>query len=246
MVTRRFMAEIKNHPGSHTSTTVIAVLTLIAAVIAALPGFFALNKEHAAIYYAVESSGIQIPDSLNPGSVRKVLSSNGIPSNTLNVDLINQGNYQADEVKVSIVVPGKFITFSSKPKNEDNPIWVRLPELQLPLNKNSIQFSVEQLGTTKPLTLSFGYQRESDEKPLVQVFYNGNPASLVNSVLSVPSWSPWDVFRIPLYILGGGLILVLIWAAGIVIVSTPKFKEQFEVFLIKVAREVVKSIYPFH
>jgi hypothetical protein len=63
------------------------VLTLIAAVIAAVPGLLALNKEHAAIYYSVEASGIQIPDSLDPSNVRKVLSSNGIPSNTVNVEL---------------------------------------------------------------------------------------------------------------------------------------------------------------
>jgi len=240
------MTEETSNSGSHTSTTVIAVLTLIAAVVAAVPGFLALNKEHAAIYYAVEASGIQIPDSLDPGNVRKVLSSNGIPSNTFKIELINQGNHQADEVKVSVVVPGEFMTFSSNPKKDENPIWVKLPEVKLPSNKKSVQFSVSELGTTKPLTLSFGYQKESDEKPEIQVFYNGNPAELVDSVLTVSPWSPLDVFRMPLYILGGGLILVLVWAAGIVIVNTPKLKEQLQDFLIKVATEVVKGVYPFH
>ena len=239
------MTEDTGNSGSHRSTTAIAALTLIAAIIAAVPGFLALNKEHAAIYYAVTASGIQIPDSLDPNSVRKVLSSNGIPSNTVNIELINQGNHQADEVKISVSVPGEFVTFSSTPKKDDNPIWVQLPSLQLPSNKSSVQFSVSQLGTTKRLDLSFGYQKGSEEMPEVQVFYNGNPAHLVESVNVVSPWSTWDVFRIPLFILVGGLIVVLLWAAGVVIVNTPKFKEQLQEFLIKVVTEVAKSVMPF-
>ena len=195
----------ENKRGGHISTTVIAVLTLTVTAVAAIPGFLSLNEDHAAIYYSVSTSGIEIPDSMDETAVRKILSENGIPSDTLSISVVNQGNAAAEHVRLSVDVPGRILASTSTPKPSINPIWVNLPKIDVDQKSQSIRFSVQNLGTTKELKYEFGYQRENTGQPEIEVFHAGQPAERVSNVAHVPTWSPWRVFELPLIILGGGV-----------------------------------------
>lgn len=227
------------------STTVLTVLTLLIAIIAAAPGFLSLNKEQAKIYYSISKSGIQVPDSMNTEGVRKILSDNGIPSDTLSISIINQGNAEADAVKVSVKTAGNIIAASSNPKVDENTIWVDIPKIDIENKPNNVQFSIKNLGITKIITFDFGFQRDQTSKSDIQVFYNGIPAQLVQNVSTVTPWSTWHVFKIPGLILAGGTIFVLLWAIGIVIFNNPELRKGISEFLIKVATEMTNGIFPF-
>lgn len=239
------MAESDENKRGHISTTIVAILSLVVAAIASIPAFLSLNKDHAAIYYSVTSSSLQVPDSMDEDAVREILSKNGIPSDTLSISLINQGNSQADEVPISVDLPGKLLTSASRPKSSADPIWVTLPSLDFSDQPEKLRFRVENFGTTKKLDFEFGYQRKGVDTPQVEVFYDGQPAEQVKNVADVSPWSPWQVFKLPLLLLAGGVVLVVIWAIGVVISNNPKLREELGEFLIKVATEVAGGINPF-
>ncbi len=237
-----------NDPGSaatHTSTTVVAVITLIVAVVSAIPGFLGLNKEQALIYYSTSKSGILIPNTADEQRIRAVLASNGIPTEQFSVSLINQGNKEAPEVRLSLSVPGKIMSAWTDPAESKKPVWVQLPDLSQAKGQSQIQPVLKAMATTKPVTIHVGYEKTEQGAPGVEVFVDGKPAASVSDAGAVAPWSPIAVFKLPLIILGVGLLLVVLWAMGVVISKNPRMKATLTEFAIKSATEIFKAVSPF-
>lgn len=239
------MAQNNGNKIGHTSTTVIGILTVIATLVAGIPSLLSLNKEHPEIFYSISSSEITIPSELNGEEVKKILTMNGIPLNTLNVTLINQGNGPSNEILVSIRVPGTVVTVWSLPSEKDSPIWVELPRLDTLQNQDPIVLPIKNMAITKPLAFHIGYNSLGQNVlAQVEVFYDGKPGELVTDIANVSPWSPWNVFQIPLVILLGGLVVVIVWAFGVVIYNNPEIREILINTLVAVGKEVVTSLGP--
>jgi len=238
-------AKNKESKLKHTSTSFIAVLALVVSVIAAIPPFLSLNKDQAEIYYSITTSGITIPAAMDSEKVRKILSNNQIPTDTLRLEFINQGNAEAKETKISIRVYGKILSATFEPKASTNPIWVSLPSINVDANPNHLQFSTENLAIGQPVQMDIAYERDKAGQPEIQVFQNGKPANRVRTVYSVEPWSPLKVFKIPLIVLAVGIGLVVLWALGIVINNNENLQKAFVEMASKFAKEVINGIYPF-
>ncbi|MFT7562176.1 MAG: hypothetical protein ACI93R_004111 [Flavobacteriales bacterium] len=205
-------------------TSLIAVATLIVAAIAVVPAFLSLNEKQANIFYSASISSVNIPEYLNKGSILKLLHTNGVPGSTLELDIINQGNSSAGEIKLSVTLPTDAIAAWSVPSKSDNPVWVDLPEIKTLKNKNEFRFSLKNVAATLPISLYFGYKQEVGSLPQVQVFYDGVPAIVVDNVREVSAWSKWNVFKLPMYILLGGIGLILAWAFVVALYSNPELR----------------------
>lgn len=230
---------------SHTSTTIVAVLTLVVTAIAAIPGFLGLNKEQALIYFSGTTTGIVVPASADVPKIRSILAGNGIPSDQLAVAIVNQGNKEASEVRMSISIPGKILEAWTEPPEASKPIWVQLPDLSQAKGQSQIQTSLKALGITKPVTIYVGYEKTSTGVANVELFSDGRPGVRVQDVSAVPAWSPVDIFKLPLFILGGGVAFVVLWAMGVVISRNPKMKAALTELVIKSIRELAKGFFPF-
>lgn len=238
------MATDNGTPNSHTSTTIIAGLTLIVAVIAAIPAFLGLNKEQSHIFFSDQTTGIMVPSSLDEPKVRSILASNGIASDYVTLDLVNQGNKEAPEVRISVTVPGNIMSAWTVPALSDKPIWVQLPDLSQVKGQSQLQTIIKALAITKPVTLHIGYERTEKSSTHIDVFADGRPATRVEKIESVPPWSAIDVFRLPLIVLGIGLALVVLWAVGVVVSNNPKVETALKELLVKTATELL-HIFPF-
>lgn len=231
-------ASENNRKIGYSITTALAILTIIITIVVSIPAFLSLNEEHSEIYYSYSSSVIQIPSTLNEDDVKQILLDNGIPQNTLTVTVINQGNGFAEEVLISIEVPGEIITAWSSPSKQDSPIWVEIPDIDITQQPKRVIIPVKSMATTKPIFFNIGYSPTEDGIEQVEVFYNGTPAEKVTDGASVSPWSPWKVFYLPLGILAVGLAIILIWAFFIVLINNPAQKEA----LLKLATEIGKEV----
>lgn len=229
----------------HTSTSIVAVLALVVSVLTAIPPFLSLNKDHEEVYFSDASTGISIPSSMDTDKVRAILSSNGIPTDTLSIDFINQGNAEALETKVSILIKGKILSAVFDPKSESNPIWVSLPSLDIANKPNQLQFPIKNLAVGQPLKLNIAYERTEEGQPDIQVFSNGKPAKYVDSIYRVEPWSPYKVFQIPLIVLGIGVGLVVLWALGVVLYNNASIRKALIETATKLAQEIVSGVFPW-
>lgn len=181
----------------HTSTSIVAILALVVAIISAIPPFLSLNEDKANIFYSHDESGIQIPNSMDNDKVRKILSENKIPTDTVKIQLVNQGNVEAEKVKIALSVKGTILSAGFQPSFESNPIWVSLPKLGIDSNPDSLQFSVDKLAIGKVLDFEIAYERNKEGLPEIQMFSNGKAASIVSNIYQVEPWSPFKVFYTP-------------------------------------------------
>ncbi len=209
------------------STSLLAILTLIIAIVAAVPGFLSLNNDHADIYYSVNTSHVSIPTSLDNKKALSVLESNGIPGTTVELSIVNQGNSSADSVKLSIKAPVNIMAVWSTPSSDDNPIWVTLPEIKNINTSPIFQAEVTALSATMPLKYYVGYLYSPDSPPEIQVFYSGKPAVQIENISDVGEWSKWSVFILPLQILAGGVALILLWIFILALYRDPIFRDEF-------------------
>ena len=206
-------------------TLLIPLITLIITIIALIPAFLSLNDKEAIIYYQMKFSKINIPKSINEDKALKLLKDNGIPDNTLELKIINQGNTSAKKVKISISLPNEPMAIWSKPSKKDNPIWIELPQFNKLKSTNS-NLTLENMATTKSFSIFVGYTNIKNSNVNVQIFHDGIPAIKVNNILEVDKWSKWNIFKIPVYILLGGLILTIIWSFIVALYRNPEFRES--------------------
>lgn len=218
-------------------TVLIPIITLIIAVIALVPAFLSLNDKEAMIYYQIEFSKINIPKSINENKALELLKDNGIPNNTLEVKIINQGNASAKKIKISISLPEEPMVVWSQPSRNDNPIWVDIPQFDTLKTTNS-NLELKNMATTIPLSIFVGYSNIIDSKVDIQIFHDGIPAIKVDDISSIQKWSKWSVFILPGYILLAGLILTIIWSFIVVLYKNPEFRKSLLNGLLDISYQV--------
>ena len=123
-----------------------------------------------------------IPKTLDEDNIRKYLSDKGMPSDTLSISVLNNGNVLAKEVLVSVKVPGILLQYTSEPKLSENPIWIGLPQINLNKKSDKTQFKIKDFGTTKTAIFEFKYLRKTHDAPEIQILYNGNPCKKVSDL----------------------------------------------------------------
>jgi hypothetical protein len=242
-------------------TFIIGVIMLILTALALVPAFLSLNTKQAEVFYSLEKSQVGVPSTLDRQKIEKALNSNGIPLSTLELKIINQGNATADVIKVSANLPSDIMSIWTVPSKEDAPIWVDLPDIKGKNLEGNFRYTIKKLNTTKPLSINFGlgyaekmpflldFERSSlaglkylkdldfgfDENSSIQVFYDGIPAVRVDDVAEVPHWSKWEVFKLPAFVLGVGILSVLLWSFLAVLYSNPVLRKR-------VAEELILSL----
>ena len=230
-------------------TYIVGVLTLISTLLALIPAFLSLNTKHAAVFYSLEMSEVEIPNTLDRGKIEELLNSNNIPLSTLELKIINQGNASADLVKVSLNLPSSIMSVWTVPSKEDSPVWVDIPSIEEENFDDSFRLTLKKLDTTKPLSINFGLDRSKgilssihseknsnqkinflkafDNASNIQVFSDGVPAVRVSNAAEVPRWSKWHVFKLPALIFGVGLILAIVWAFLSILYYDPLLRQRF-------------------
>ncbi len=225
------------------SVPILGGLSLIATLATAVPAIVASNREHADVYFSLSRSRLSLPevfDDTRQSEIRKLLLENGIPLQTLTLELINQGNTAATEIKVSIPPPGvTFITWSDPP--DDKFIWVDMPNLSdLVENQkpgSELQFVLREMVAGLPLRIHFGYKEMSwvtfnpdnveQENKEPMVIFDGKRAKEVADITTVPEWSQWSAFRLPAQVFLGGVGVIVIWVITLAFIENPTLLAAF-------------------
>jgi hypothetical protein len=208
------------------STSILSVLTLIATIIALVPAFLSLNDKEAHVYYSYKTSHISIPATIDSNLAINTLEKAGIPGSTVELVIINQGNTGAKNIKFEIIAPNEILAAWTEPSIESAPIWVDLPKLTTHKNKLKVSSEINNLATTRPVDIFIGYKYGKLKEPTVSVFFNGQSANYVQNISDAPEWSKWDVFILPGYIFGAGIILILIWLFINALMNNPKLRSD--------------------
>src|ERR1044072_677859 len=201
-------------------TLVMGVLTVIATLVAAIPAFLQLGQDRASVYYEFQALSVLNPTSGDVERVKTILQQNNIPDSRAVLKIINTGDGVAKKVKAQVTLEGSIVEVSTDPNLESNPIWVDLPkQLNEFKGKNTATLEVGNLAPTKLLTISIGYNSSGNSTPNIQpqVFFDYRPAIQIENISAAPTNTAYQVLKIPLGILGVGVLLTLIVAAIIVI-----------------------------
>ena len=207
------------------STPLLGLLTLIVTLLALIPAFLSLNDKEASIYYSVKHFNVSITSALDTNLALSALEDAGIPGSTIELTLINQGNKEAESVRIEIQVPDEILAIWSEPSEESMPIWVTIPKLSFTPGNKIIQETIENLATTKPLRILIGYKYAA-YKSTITVFSAGRPATRVEDINTVPKWSKWRVFLLPIYIFLGGIGLIIAWGLIVALSQNPSFRNS--------------------
>lgn len=224
----------KEFKGSgHLITTILGILTLILTVVTAIPSFYSAFSNTPKIYYSVANQKILIPASIEETKIKKLLKDNDISEATLKIDIVNSGDVQAKSVKVGVTSPGEIELIKTDPPANPTPIWVKIKIDHDPkkVPENAI-FSFNELIPTKKISVLIGYHIDkSNTEPIVDVIYDGRPATMTDNVDSVPMWSWWQAFQIPIKVFGFGLLFTVLIGSVVVIRNNPKLREAFLLIL---------------
>ena len=238
----------QNQAQGHLSTSILAVATIIVTFVAAIPSFLSLNTREGNIYYSTSVSKLHVPTVENEGKLWKLLKENGIPSRTLSISIINQGNAQSDNIRIQVqgnalimnvwwepgLEPTLVITspeFGIYPASEKDPnvIWVDKPAIQI--NEKSAIIEVKRLAATKAIKIHVGFESDYSGPTSIDIFQNGTPAKKVLEAADVPQWSKYSVFVLPIKILVMGIIVVIAWAFGLALMTRQELREYVKRFL---------------
>jgi len=229
-------------------SALIGVGTLIVTIIALVPAFLSLNKEMPELYYSFSVQKSETPAFIDDLKFKDFLRENNIPKNRISILFRNNGNAPAKEIKFSVKVPGVIIRYEYKPPQQDNPVWVDVPDNKdygFESSISSISQTVKKLATNKVLSFSAGYEGETKEAPEVEVYCNGKQATFISDLSKAPIWSPYRVFYLPVSILGIGLLCTILWVIGTILLRNPKIREELLDVLKLIGRSFVEAVTGF-
>lgn len=258
--TNKKHTSVRQNKSQYTITSILTVTVILVTIIASIPSFIALEKDTPKIFYEVKTSHISIPDALDIIKVQQMLQENGISNSILGLSLINQGNSVAKEIKISVEVPGKIVRIWSNPSIEDKPVWVDIPDISSFENLKKVQFAIRNMSTTRMLTFNIGYneglkdqlyrQREQLNRMMVEaglredfelprkidIFFDGKQAEQVDDISSVPKWSKYQLFKLPLTLFIYGLSILFIGAFLVAIIKNPDFGITLKDIIVETSR----------
>lgn len=259
--TNKKHTSVRQNKSQYSITNILTVIVILATLIASIPSFIALDKDTPKIFYEVKTSSISIPEALDIVKVQRILQENGISVSNLGLSLINQGNSVAKEIKISVEVPGKIVRIWSNPNIEDKPVWVDIPDMSSFNNLKKVQFTIRNMSTTRILTFNIGYNegledillrqreqlnrmmaeaglREDFELPRkIDIFFDGKQAEQVDDITSVPKWSKYQLFKLPLSLFIYGLSILFIGTFSVAIIKNANFLNMVKDVVIKTLKD---------
>jgi len=223
------------------TTTILSVLALFVAIIAAIPSFLSLEKPVSKLFYSEISNLLNIPKEIDTDELKKLMETNKIPRATYELSLKNLGNSSAELVKISISSDQKIMNLSFIPDKNEHPIWVDFKDIIYLNDSTRIKIELEDLAINHELKVIVGYAEKLPTEILSEIINNGLTAELSENLEKEPQWNKFQLFRLPLFILAGGLIITILVSIVIFIIKSKKFREQ----LLEISKDVYLEIFPF-
>ena len=213
-------------------TTALGILTIVVAVLSAIPSFQQQFGNQPRVYYSVLVDRLAFPSTIDGERIRSLLKENAIPDSTARIGIVNKGDAPAKIVKVGIKVPGIIGTVQSAPPPEPEPIWVRISVDHDPEEAPSYaRYTLKELVPDHPLEAFVGFYGEGSQSPPdIDVVADGRPAERLSSLGLAPEWSAWRAFELPVKILGWGLGITL--AIGLIVVVAANARTREAALLI--------------
>jgi hypothetical protein len=201
-------------------TSSLAVLTIIISVITSIPSFIALNRDRPLLFHSISQISVLNPAWPNYPEMVALLHSNKIPTARCRIDLLNNGDAQANEVRIGIAVSGPIAAITTVPDARQKPVWAEIPtNLATYYGTKAAQIDIRRLAPTKVLRLEVAYFSPpgQTDNGTVDAFFDGKPSTLVGDIGAAPRPTILASFRIPLLVLGIGMGITLGVAAVLVL-----------------------------
>ncbi len=221
----------------------IGALTIVATIIAAIPSFIGVTQDRSSVFYQTEVFSILNPGSPDIDRVSAVLRENKIPDSRLTVICMNTGNGAAKELRVRIQVTGDIQEGFTEPVPADQPIWVTPPDSIKPSENGTVLTAkFRDLAPGKPVSISAAYfSSQNTTHPVIDVFFDGKPATQVKNVRDAPSYTFVGAFRLPLTIFGVGLAFAVLVAAIVILKRNPDLASALAKFLLEILEQSLLS-----
>ncbi len=152
---------------------ILGVLTIIATLITAVPGFLSLKAKHPQITFEARKSQISFPTNTNGLRIKEILDREGIPDASFIVALKNSGDQPAAIVNVSISALGKVIAASSRPSPQDHPPWVNISDPPIQTNKTSVTCQLKGMAVGPKLEIEVNYCSIDSGVPKCEIYADG-------------------------------------------------------------------------
>jgi hypothetical protein len=226
-------------------TVLIVIATIASTVITVIPAFLSLNKERPELYYSYKLQRYETPNGIKRELFAEFLKQHSIPTQRLFVQIKNVGNAPVKKVKMCVETSGAIVRYGYTPSQKKVPAWVVIPpdeELGMAsgVHRTSQQFS--DFAPNRLLIFGIGYEGESQDEPKIEIFGDAFEATFVENIDDAKPRSPYRVFLLPAYILGGGLIVVFLWIVGFVLYSNPASRKVLLDFVRMLRNELVTDL----
>lgn len=141
-------------------------------------------------------------------AIRNLLGERGIPDAFATLSLSNRGDIAAQEVVVSLSVPGRVVAEETEPPPETKPAWVAVfKEFDAEKDPSRIRYILKNVGLARTYSIKVSYISEPLGDARWEVFFDGKPGILVDGLVFVPENARAVSFTPTLTILGFGLLL---------------------------------------
>jgi len=219
--------------------TTLTVLTILVTLITALPSFKTVFGRIPKVYYNIKAEKVTIPRDVNEQNVLQLLKKQGIELAPayLRVSLINKGQAKASEIKIGIATKGSFLYEITEPKRESQPVWVNISSDEFSAGSKNRRIILTDLVPEKTFICELGFSPINADYSC-DVVADGNLATLVPTIDSVPSWSLLRAFKKPITVLIIGLIASLFAGIAIAARRNPRLKERL--------LSVIDTVTPFY
>lgn len=217
---------------------VLMVLTILATLVTAVPGFLALKKDISIVVYEERDSEMLLVKGVDKEKIKNILIEQNLPDAVTTIKLRNIGNVPAKDVRVSVVVPGEIVAVESIPSEDDKPAWVDfVKEYDKEKDSSRLIYKINNLGVGPTFQIDLSYRKDSSKWPRWSVFSDGVSAELLASIETINEEKNKPLQKSIFVFIVGLLITILV-----TVVTKAKANPQFA----SVMKEFLYAILPFY
>ncbi len=152
----------------------LALVTIVATLVPAVPGFLALKIKRSLITFATSASEIAYPPNADVARIKQVLAHEGIADSTYAISLQNVGDQPASTVGILISVPGEIISCKSTPAPKDTVPWITITSTFDPSNNPAlVRYELRNMAVSPEVKIDVSYRRTDFGDPKCQIFADG-------------------------------------------------------------------------
>jgi len=213
----------------------IGFFGLLVAIISLVPSFLSLRKDEPLVSYTAKVNQIAVPSGMNFQNVLEILTNNQIPHGKIELQVVNNGEGPAKELKVRIDSKSKITKYSTIPSDTDNPAWVNVgtPTITSTVDSTIAAQSFKSMAVGKILKIEAWFVHKLGPKTeasnfipsyQLEVYCDGKPAISVNDLSSAPKVTLFSHFKLPLWILGCTFLLAFLIAFLVKLIRDKEFR----------------------